>query len=176
MTSSKRYQAIETLAESIRKQLYPSHPVDMQAVVKSLKGELQEESFEDSTISGKIQKVGDSFRISYNKEHSLQRSGFTIAHELGHLFLHMGYIIDPEKWDSINEDYDSSKYRQGYSEEEYEANQFAGAFLMPKAEYEQFVMKHGKNNKININSIAEHFNVSFDAALTRGKWLGIFDW
>ena len=176
MSSSKRYQAIEALAESIRKQLYPSHPVDMQEVVKSLKGELQEESFEDSTISGKIEKVGDAFKISYNQEHSPQRSGFTIAHEIGHLFLHMGYIIDPEKWDSINEYCDSPKYRQGYSVEEYEANHFAGAFLMPKDDYENFVREHGNNNKIDISLIAEHFNVSFDAALTRGKWLGIFDW
>ncbi len=26
------------------------------------------------------------------------RKSFTIAHELGHLFLHMGYIIDEERW------------------------------------------------------------------------------
>ncbi len=176
MTYSKRYQAIEELADYIRVKLEVKTPIDMEQVVKSLNGDLQAESFEDSTISGKIEKVGDAFKISYNKEHSPQRSGFTIAHEIGHLFLHMGYIIDPAKWDSINEYCDSPKYRQGYSVEEYEANHFAGAFLMPKDDYENFLRENGHNNKIDISLIAEHFNVSFDAALTRGKWLGIFDW
>ena len=99
-----------------------------------------------------------------------------IAHELGHLFLHMGYLVNPDKWNAIDEYYDSPKYRQGYSEEEYEANQFAGAFLMPEKEYRQFVIEYSKDNRINVNLIANHFNVSFDAALTRGKWLGIFQW
>jgi Zn-dependent peptidase ImmA (M78 family) len=26
------------------------------------------------------------------------RRNFSVAHELGHLFLHMGYIVSPEKW------------------------------------------------------------------------------
>ena len=172
----ERRQAIEVLADTIRTQLNVTTPVDMQQVVSSLKGNLVPITFEDSSISGRIQKTGETFEISYNAEHSQLRSEFTIAHELGHLFLHMGYLVNPDKWNAIDEYYDSPKYRQGYSEEEYEANQFAGAFLMPEKEYRQFVIEYSKDNRINVNLIANHFNVSFDAALTRGKWLGIFPW
>lgn len=175
MTYERRL-AIENLANTIRTQLNVTTPVNMQQVVSSLKGELISITFEDSSISGRIQKKGDSFEISYNAEHSQLRSEFTIAHELGHLFLHMGYLVNPDKWNAIDEYYDSPKYRQGYSEEEYEANQFAGAFLMPEKEYRQFISEHNENNRISINVIANHFKVSFDAALTRGKWLGIFQW
>ena len=172
----ERRQKIEEFAESVRKTLNVSTPVNMQQVIANLNGELKAITFEDSSISGRIQKVGTKFEISYNAEHSPFRSEFTIAHELGHLFLHMGYLVNPEKWNSINEYYDSPKYRQGYSEEEYEANQFAGAFLMPQTEYREFIKNNSNNNRISVNLIAEHFNVSFDAALTRGKWLGIFQW
>lgn len=172
----ERRQIIENFAYAIRTQLSVSTPVNMQQVINQLNGKLQAITFEDSSISGRIQKIGNSFEISYNAEHSPLRSEFTIAHELGHLFLHMGYLVDPAKWNSIDEYYDSPKYRQGYSEEEYEANQFAGAFLMPEDEYRQFIKNNSINHRIAINSIAEKFGVSFDAALTRGKWLGIFEW
>lgn len=172
----ERRQVIEKLAESIRKNFNIVTPIEIENVVEMLHGELKPITFEDSTISGRIQKINDTFEISYNAEHTEARSRFTIAHELGHLFLHMGFIINPEKWNSIDEYYDSPKYRQGYSEEEYEANQFAGAFLMPAEEYRDFVNEHKKDNAIKIDLIANHFDVSFDAALTRGKWLGIFAW
>lgn len=175
MTNSRR-RAIEYLADSIRNQLHVTTPVDMQSIVANLNGTLKSITFEDPSISGRIQKKDGTFEISYNAEHSKSRSEFTIAHELGHLFLHMGYLVNPDKWDAIDEYYDSPKYRQGYSEEEYEANQFAGAFLMPSEEYREFVKKNSTDRKISINSIAAHFGVSFDAALTRGKWLGIFAW
>ncbi len=172
----ERRQRIENFADEIRSVLKVSIPVNMQQVINTLNGELKAVTFEDSSISGRIQKVGKVFEISYNAEHSQLRSEFTIAHELGHLFLHMGYLVNPEKWNSIDEYYDSPKYRQGYSEEEYEANHFAGAFLMPQSEYKNFIKENSVNNRIDINLIAEHFNVSFDAAFTRGKWLGIFNW
>lgn len=175
MTNARR-RAIEHLADAVREQFEVKTPVDMEKVVLGLGGKLQASHFDDHTISGMIQKVGGSFEISYNEEHSELRSTFTIAHELGHLFLHMGYLIDEKKWNSIDEYKDSPKYRQGYSEEEYEANQFAGAFLMPESEYQQFVKDNSEDHKINIDLIAARFGVSRDAALTRGRWIGIFRW
>lgn len=177
MTSNKR-QIIDSLATTIRKALNLTIPFDPIDVVKLLNGDVLGITFEDPSISGRIQKKDKTFEISYDITQSKERINFTIAHELGHLFLHMGYLINDNKWNSIDEYYDSPKYRQGYSEEEYEANQFAGSFLMPKDEYVNFVRENidTKTNSIKIHSIAKHFGVSFDAALTRGKWLGIFSW
>lgn len=175
MTNDRR-NAIEKLANSVREQLHISTPVNVKEIISTLGGSVRSERFDDSSISGKIQRKGSSFEISYNGAHSDERSTFTIAHELGHLFLHMGYLLDDEKWNNAEEYCDSPMYRQGYSEEEYEANQFAGSLLMPSDEYRTFVKEHRKEGRIDVNSIATHFGVSFDAALTRGKWIGIFEW
>jgi len=175
MTKERR-EAIYSFAEKIRKLLQLKTPVDLYEVtMRSLGGKIAEERL-DRDISGKIEKLGDSFKITLNSGHPENRKNFTLAHELGHLFLHMGYITNPEKWDNITEYVDSPYYRVGYSEEEYEANQFAGALLMPKDEYREFVATNKKNGVIHISKISEWFNVSDDAALTRGKWLGVFRW
>jgi len=174
MTRERR-EAIYSFAEKIRKVLELGVPVDLCQVIESLGGEIWEEEL-DRDISGKINKVDEKFMITLNSLHPDNRKNFTLAHELGHLFLHMGYITDPEKWANINEYVDSPYYRIGYSEEEYEANQFAGALLMPRDEYKKFLDANGDGNRINISKISRYFNVSDEAALTRGKWLGFFRW
>ena len=58
-----------------------------------------------------------------------------------------------------------------------EANQFAAAFLMPKEEYRNILYKNVDNNNIiDTRIIAEHFEVSREAASNRGKWLGYLKW
>ena len=62
------------------------------------------------------------------------------------------------------------------SEEEYEAHEFAGAFLMPETEFREVAESFRRENKYQVISIADHFGVSVDAASTRGRWLRIFAW
>ena len=176
MTKQRR-DAIYIFAEKIRASLSLKTPVNLYNITKDqLGGDICEMQL-DEDISGKIQKTSGSFKITLNNFHSQARKNFTIAHELGHLFLHMGYMINQAKWDAINEYIDSPYYRIGYSEEEYEANHFAGALLMPREEYRKFVEENKDcDNSIEISKISEYFDVSDDAALTRGKWLGIFGW
>ena len=52
---------------------------------------------------------------------------------------------------------------------EWEANWFAGAFLMPKAEFEQVFQKKGGS----LSSVAAYFGVSGHAADVRAKTLGL---
>lgn len=127
-------------------------------------------------IDGKIEKKQDNFLITLNKNViSEERQKFTLAHELGHLFIHMGFLND-KKWKKEKEFIDSTFYRKGYSREEYEANEFAAALLMPKDEFIKKAREFSENNRCNINELADYFEVSIEAALTRGKWLGIFEW
>ena len=172
---------IEELSAKISKQYAIQPPIDhemLENLVKKMGGELCEDSL-DSDIDGQIEKKDNSFKITINKsKHDNQhRKNFTIAHEIGHLFLHMHYL-EKNEWDSIKNYVDSVKHRFGYSEEEYEANHFAASLLMPKDKYENFIKQEAKNNKnrIEIQRISNHFNVSREAAITRGKWLGIFSW
>lgn len=172
MDIQKRH-LIDNIADLISKTFNFTTPLDMKNVVTLLKGQLEYESFEDPTISGKIEKRPSDtyeFKITINSAESEKRQNFTIAHELGHLFIHMGYLINKEQWEKSTEYTDSPMYRQGYSEEEYEANEFAGAFLMPEEIFKSLA------EKFTLPTVASRFNVSQDAALTRGRWLGIYEW
>lgn len=122
-----------------------------------------------------VKKEGDSFVIALAAQPETRRR-FSVAHELGHLFLHMGYLIEPEKWAAIDEYRDAPKYRYGFSEEEYEAHEFAAALLMPAEAFRARVAALSKGDRTPLRPIAEEFQVSLDAARVRGQWLGLFEW
>jgi hypothetical protein len=64
------------------------------------------------------------------------RNMFTIAHEIGHLFLHLGY--NTEKWKEASvmfRDKTVNDATKKYYAAEWEANEFAGCYLMPKKEF-----------------------------------------
>lgn len=166
---------IQYLAEKIHETLGLKIPVDLEAVTLKLGGKLIEVDLPEQ-VDAKIEKSGDAFRIIVNRAKPDTRNNFSIAHELGHLFLHMGYLINPEKWDEVNVYTDSVYYRFGHDMEELEANEFAAAFLMPKVTYRQVVDECTKNGSCDIAKVAKRFEVSTEAALNRGRWLGIFSW
>jgi len=84
----------------------------------------QAENPEMAKISGLIDYA--SKKILVNASESLGRQRFTLAHEIGHAYLHKGEqaIID-YRADLDNPD----------SDKEREANQFAAALLMPREEF-----------------------------------------
>lgn len=103
-----------------------------------------------------------------------QRTTFSIAHELGHLFLHLGFLNKAEWAEKVKEN--KKLFRYGGSKTEYEAHEFAACLLMPKDEYKHQVIHNTTNDETDIQAIADYFGVSYSAALNRGKWLGIFSW
>ena len=149
-------------------------PVDnMRQVVKRIGGKVLEDDSLGLYSDGNVKKNGDSFIINIPPNQPITRENFTIAHELGHLFLHMGYLIDPDKWDKS----DSIEFhRRGNSVTENQANEFAAAFLMPQAEYIKIMNQNTEGNLVNVGNIANYFHVSVDAASYRGKWLGYLQW
>lgn len=170
-----RRREIRSLAEGICGALDLTIPVDLEEAVRRLGGDLEEATLQNN-VDGRIEKVGDSFKITLSPEQSKLRKRFSLAHEIGHLFLHMGFLIKPELWTSSESYIDSVYYRYGYSEEEHEANEFAGSFLMPSTEFVEAVQELGKDGFVNLSTLAGRFEVSTDAAYTRGRWLGVFPW
>jgi hypothetical protein len=86
------------------------------------------------------------------------RDRFTIAHELGHYFLHSRQGERP-----------IVAYREGSSSRiEWEANWFAAALLMPR---DAFIDECGTNP--DIAAVALRFGVSQDAARVRKVALGV---
>lgn len=168
--------ATRTMINSLTQDILDSFKIkipiqDIDKLVVSLGGSVQKDySFTD----GAVVKEGDSFRILVSPFQDEKRRRFTIAHELGHLFLHMGYLTNEELWKRQD---DNIYHRLGSSEKEYQANEFAAAFLMPKKEYLKKMNEYLiGNNKVNTSKIAEYFNVSVEAASNRGKFLGYLKW
>jgi predicted transcriptional regulator len=85
------------------------------------------------------------------------RDRFTLAHEIGHYFLH-----------SNQGDVPIVATRRGSTRIEWEANWFAAELLMPKKEFKRI-----HKELQDWPAIAYHFKVSVDAAKVRGLSLGI---
>jgi Zn-dependent peptidase ImmA (M78 family) len=85
-------------------------------------------------------------------------------------------LINKEKWEAAGTYRDSVYYRYGYSLEESEANEFAAAFLMPRAEFIEVTQNNLLDGVYQIEKIAEHFDVSLESAVYRGRWLRLFSW
>jgi Zn-dependent peptidase ImmA (M78 family) len=173
---------INNVADLVRSSLKLSLPYDPEIAVKELGGRIIQD-VDDMAVDAYIKKEGeDSFVINLNGKKPFLRERFTIAHELGHLFLHMGFLIDKELWKSQDEEFQDSayyRYRMSgkYSQEESEANEFAAAFLMPRDAFRKQIYENlSNNNRIDIHAIAEYFKVSPSAVLTRAKWLGYVEW
>lgn len=166
---------VAALASTIRDVFKIPMPItNIDNVVKSLGGEIREDNnliFDDS--DGYISRNGDSFIIYVSPYQSSNRRNFTIAHEIGHLFLHMGFIVAPDVWKAQGE---AAFYRNGSSESEKQAHEFAAALLMPEEEYVKQLKKYTQGNTVTTSKIAEYFNVSVEAASIRGKWLGLLEW
>jgi predicted transcriptional regulator len=98
---------------------------------------------------------------------SPERDRFTIAHELGHLFLHYPRIkrMHPDEEMIATRWVDENDPEQQRAE--WEANWFAAAFLMPRTAFELAFEKY------EIDDLASTFGVSVQAATVRAKSLGL---
>ena len=174
MTISTR-DYINQLAEKIIEIYQISVPItDIETVVTKMGGTIEEKLDFDDFCDGTIRKDGNySFSIVVSKNQTKQRKNFTVAHELGHLFLHMGFRTRTDLWQKQ----ESTVYRRfGTSEQEYQANEFAAALLMPKTRYKEVIDQYTKENRVNILQVANYFHVSTAAASNRGKFLGYLEW
>jgi Zn-dependent peptidase ImmA (M78 family) len=79
-------------------------------------------------ISGALRKEGDRWVIYVNRGDSQQRKLFTVAHELGHYFVHRDFCDEFVDGQLISRD-----DQERYAAKELEANEFAGNLIMPEA-------------------------------------------
>jgi Zn-dependent peptidase ImmA (M78 family) len=115
---------IDTLLEG-SKISYP--PIDVNKIAIAQRINIHEEQLGD--ISGLVFREGNQVIIGVNSSHPITRKRFTIAHELGHFFLHAENPLFVDKVFAVKlRDHVSS---EAISKEEIEANAFAAELLMP---------------------------------------------
>ena len=168
-------ELVDELANAVR-YLYriPVPICDIDHVVETIGGKVVEDASLDGYSDGRIRKIGvNSFVISVSPFQSKERRNFVIAHELGHLFLHMGFKTNSTRWKAQN---DTACYHNENLKVEYQANEFAVAFLMPQQDYELVLRQNMKQNMVDTSTIAEYFCVTIETAAIRGRRLGYLRW
>lgn len=168
---------IEDIVDSIRDFFQIPAPIgDIDEIVKKLDGTI--EIVEDIISDGKLEMSSNNsegkFIIKLSPVQSKERRNFTIAHELGHLFLHTNYI------ESVLEDKKltfGEFYRSGNTKREYQANEFAANLLTPRKLFIETIEENTNENKmVDMERVANKFGVSIDMAVTRGRWMGLLGW
>ncbi|WLF70496.1 ImmA/IrrE family metallo-endopeptidase [Clostridium septicum] len=173
--NSESRKAINEIAEIIIDTLEVAVPItNLENMVKTLGGKIVKRDELKDGAEGKIYRDGEGFVIEIPKTYNTYRERFTIAHELGHLFLHMGYAINEEQWDRNK---NNVYLRKEVGEMEYQAHEFAAALLMPRETFfEQMNENYNGDGTYLMNNVAAYFEVSLESAINRGRWLGILSW
>lgn len=159
--------SIAHLAEKCASKVGYSAGCDLESLVAKLGGKLEYQDFWEleNSDSGSITVEPDSSFTVYLANHtSTTRDRFTVAHELGHLVLH--YLLPKATDPDGNWGLKAARFGTGITE--FEANQFAACFLMPK---QQFVDVFERFDR-DIVETADFFGVSVSSASVRAKSLG----
>lgn len=167
MIDNNKKEYIESLVNIIRETFNIQTPITeekLTEIINELGGSLEYRS--DMIYDAKIERMGSEFIVSVNGSKPKNRQKFSIAHELGHLFLHMKRLNEEYWINNIIED--SAYYRYGRGIEELESDEFAGVLLMPR---DEFLDKYYEYS--NLEDVARYFDVSSSAVYVRCKNLGI---
>lgn len=169
MNASKSSSATKKKREEIEKKatdilidqnLY-SIPVDLVKIANEHGVKIYNAKFSEDKISGMLAKRGDNITMLINQSDHPNRKRFSIAHELGHHFLHLvedGDFVDNEV-DLFRFETDGVKLIDDRRLQEIEANQFAAALLMPA----ELVHKYFDEISSELNILADLFKVSEEA-------------
>jgi Zn-dependent peptidase ImmA (M78 family) len=131
----------------------------------------------DADLSGFIVRdKGRRVLIGANKSHHPNRQRFTIAHELGHYFLHAGYNVHlDEGRAAFTVNLRNSKSSKGEDNDEREANLFAAELLMPA----KFLRDDLQGEELDLlvdnkflSELAKKYSVSLQALTFRLTHLG----
>ena len=126
--------------------------------------------FWDDNLVGMIVKQGDEVTMLVNQTDPPFRKRFTIAHELGHYFMHLqqdGEYVDKEA-NLFRRHTDDESEMTPTRRLEIQANMFAASLLMPEAE----VRRYWKERP-SIDELARIFKVSNEAMGYRVDSLGL---
>ena len=137
-----------------------SLPIDPVRLANRLGVRVNNAKFSDDSWAAMLAKSGDTTRIFVEQSDQPYRKRFSIAHELGHHFLHLfedGEFVD-KRVDMFRDREPAHGPMSKQRLREVEANWFAAALLMPV----EFVRAEWEKNP-NIQKMSRVFNVSEEA-------------
>lgn len=166
---------IDLAADFVRNSLSLNAPVTLdelrKAIRERLNGRCNPRNNDELGVDAEIITSCESeynFEINYLSERPTTRILFSISHELGHLFLHL-----LEEDGNLRKDVTYQRDMTG-TRQEYEANEFAAAFLMPEDIFISKCREYMEENRVNITKVADYFRVSVQAATVRGNVLDLW--
>lgn len=165
-------------AESAARRLLYRHsidtvPVPVDRLVDQLGIRLVYHELEDDVSGLLIRKQADSPVIAVNVKHHINRQRFTIAHELAHFVLHKA---DATVFvDDFLVHFRSETRTWKSAPKELEANQFAGALLMPAIQLKSDLKAKpiDVSDEDAIRELARRYQVSPQALTIRLMNLGL---
>ena len=150
---------VAAVAQEFSKQFFPDQSITLIA------GQAMSTKFEGMLLPSP-HKRGEWGILYNNSIGSKGRRNYTLAHELGHYFLHRH--LSPQGIQCTNRD--MHDWRSDYAKLESEANTFASFLLMPLDDFR--VQISGQSISIALmEHLAERYAVSLTAAIL--KWLSI---
>lgn len=145
--------AIQQLAEEFIKHWEITPPADLSRVLKILKTEVYDWNMPTQKIDGAHMALKDgTFIIIVNAKSPPVRKRFTIAHEIGHIYL---------------------RHYKHLSPSHREANIFATELLIPRSYVKKLILEEGR---YDIKQLSNYFEVSRQAMEIRVKELGLFEY
>jgi hypothetical protein len=147
---------VQTFAAEVAQNLGYTRGGDLTQIVENLGGRIKVADWETVGDTGSISVLGEGdFTIWLSPLSGKTRDRFTIAHELGHYFLHSKL---GEKRITVR--------RDGSDRVEWEANWFAAGFLMPEEEFRAKLKEWNSHARL-----AAYFDVSEAAIAVRRRAL-----
>lgn len=159
-------EKIEKIVEKLQDKLgIKTAPVPLEDVAEKLGLKIKRAPSDD--FSGLLLRKDGRALIGINSNESHTRQRFTVAHELGHYFLH-------DTQDAFV-DYRDNQVGGVRSSRERQANRFAAAFLMPQAMLAADVKKLCKKGIFDpeVEALAKKYDVSKEAMNYRIINLGL---
>lgn len=134
-------------------------PINLAKILERYKFVLYYAIFKDPNVGGTYKKADNLIVVA--KDDPIKRQFFTVAHELGHFFLH-------KKTQDVFYRKQAIEFNGEGTLEEKEANWFAASLLMPK----ELILKVWGERQ-SVDYIAAKFGVSRTAAFWRLKNLKV---
>lgn len=166
LLSPEKATEIKNIIEEIFEKYNHEESSSFDFLIKIIQGEgidLVQSDLGDS--SGILKRVNGKWKITVNQFDSPSRKLFTIAHELGHYFLHK------DRSDTFVDGGYATFARdenEKYEYDEIEANEFAGQLLMPEKKITETIGERNVNEEI-LRELAQLFDVSVMAIGVRLK-------